>query len=93
MSVKDGPVVISALLSMAGTSPLHTAHSDDMLELMEELDPKLDEPGFGREWFEQTGNSYPDAPTYEWIPQYCDLYLIETKTRTSILCPSVKWRR
>jgi hypothetical protein len=83
--------VLGALLSAAGTSPLHTRHADRMIITIKELEPQLDEPGFGREAFEQHGRQYPAAPNFEWIMHYCDLYLVETTTRTVLR--SVEWRR
>jgi len=87
----DGHTVIGAMLATTGTSPVHTRHADRMILLIEELDPQLDEPSFGREWFEQNGMTYPATPSFEWAVQYCDLYLIETTT--SVGFPMAKWRR
>ncbi|MDA9532818.1 hypothetical protein [Bradyrhizobium sp. CCBAU 25338] len=84
-------VVMGALLSSAGTSPLHTMHADRITEAMQQLDVQIDEPQFGRDWFEQNGKSYPATPTFKWAIQYCDLYLVETTT--SVGFPIVKWRR
>jgi len=83
--------VLGALLSGAGTSPLHTKHADRVMNELGRLDPQLDAKGFGRDWFQQTGNAYPSSPVWEWIPWYCDFCLVETTT--GICSPIVKWRR
>jgi hypothetical protein len=83
--------VMGAMLSTAGTSPFHTMHGSRMMKAMADLDPKLDQSGFARDWFEQNSWQYPESPTYEWVLQYCDLYLVETSTQVGF--PIVKWRR
>ena len=85
-----GQMVIGALLSTSGTSPPHTRHADHMILTIRELEPRLDEPGFGRELFERNGRPYPAAPNFEWVMQHCDLCLIETTTGVGF--PMVKWR-
>jgi len=87
----DGRTVLSALLSGAGTSLLHTLHANHMMRMIPELDPQLDEPGFGRDWFEQNDRPYPAAPNFEWIMQHCELCLVETTARTGLR--RVEWRR
>jgi hypothetical protein len=84
-------LVMGALLSINGMSPLYARHAGRIVNKMLSLDPKLDAPGFGREWFEQNGRAYPAAPDFGWMMQYCDLCLIETTT--SIGFPMEKWRR
>jgi hypothetical protein len=86
-----GRTVLGALLSTAGTSPLHTRHAARIIDKINKLEPQLDEPGFGREWFQRNGRAYPAKPTFEWVMQYCDLCLIETTTGVGF--PMVKWRR
>jgi hypothetical protein len=87
----DGRTVLGAFLSTAGASPLHSRHADRIMITINELDPQLDEPDFGRDVFERNGRPYPAAPNFEWIMQYCDLCLVETSTRVGF--PMVKWRR
>jgi hypothetical protein len=82
---------MGAMLTGPGTSLLHTRYADRMIDMMKELEPQLDEPSFGREWFEQDGRVYPATPSFEWVMQYCDLCLIETTTRVGF--PMVKWGR
>ncbi|HEV3236123.1 MAG TPA: hypothetical protein VGZ25_03990 [Gemmataceae bacterium] len=86
-----GHTVLGATLVGAGFSLLHTRHADRMIITIMELDPQLDEPGFGREAFERHGRPYPAAPNFEWIMQYCDLCLVETTTHTGL--QRVEWRR
>jgi hypothetical protein len=86
-----GHTVLGAMLSRTGTSPLHTMHADRMIFLIEELDPQIDEPGFGRQWFERNGKAYPATPNFEWMMRSCDLCLIETTTAFGI--PMVEWKR
>ena len=86
-----GRTVLGALLSTAGTSPLHTMHADRVILTIEELEPQLDKPGCGGDLFERNGRSYPAAPNFEWVMQHCDLCLVETTTGTGF--PIVKWRR
>jgi hypothetical protein len=83
--------VIGAQLSSDGTAPLQAMHADRMIDYMIRVDPQLDVPGFGREWFEQKGWCYPATPAFEWTMQYCDLCLVETTTSTGFTL--VKWRR
>jgi hypothetical protein len=83
--------VMGALLSREGTSPLHTMHADRIIEKIKDLEPQLDEPSFGREWFEQGGKPYPTPPVFEWVMKHCDLCLVETTTRVGF--PMVNWRR
>jgi hypothetical protein len=87
----DGQMVMGALLSTDGTSPLHTMYANRVIDCMIRLDPQLDVPGFGREWFEQNGWAYPATPAFEWAMRYCDLWLIETTTSSGFI--RVKWRR
>jgi hypothetical protein len=84
-------MVMGALLTTAGTSPMHNIHAARVINCMVRLDPQLDTTDFGREWFEQNSLSYPATPSFDWVMQYCDLYLIETTTHTGF--PVVKWRR
>jgi hypothetical protein len=86
-----GQVVMGALLSSAGTSPLHTRHADRVTLTIRELETQLDEQSFGRGLFEGNGRSYPAAPNFEWVMQHCDLCLVETTTRSGF--PMVKWER
>jgi hypothetical protein len=51
--------VMGALLTIAGTSPLLNMHAARVIKCMITLDPQLDDPGFGREWFERNGRDYP----------------------------------
>jgi hypothetical protein len=83
--------VLGALLSTAGTSPLHTRHADRMIDLMTRLDPQLDAPGFGRELFDRNSLAYPTTPAFDWTMQFCDLGLIETTTSTGFTMR--EWRR
>ena len=69
---------MGALLSTAGTSPIHARHAARVAHCIIEVDPKLDVPGFGRERFEQDGWAYPTKPVFDWAMRYCDLYLTET---------------
>lgn len=87
----DGRTVLSANISRAGTSPLHTGHAFRVIRTILELEPQLDEPGFGREAFEQNGRPYPATPNFEWVMQHCDLCLIETTTRVGF--QMLKWKR
>lgn len=87
----DGRTVLSANISRAGTSPLHSRHAFRVFLKVKELEPQLDEPGFGREAFERNGRPYPAAPNFEWVMQHCDLCLIETTTRVGF--PMLKWKR
>jgi hypothetical protein len=87
----DGRTVLGALLSGAGTSVLHTRHANRMMRTILELEPQLNEPSFGREWFQQNDRPYPATPEFEWVTQHCDLCIIETTT--SVGFPIVKWRR
>jgi hypothetical protein len=84
-------MVMGALLSTAGTSPLHNMHAARMINCMISVDPQLDTPGFGRERFEEHGWAYPATPAFDWTMRYCDLWLVETTTSTGFL--KVKWRR
>jgi hypothetical protein len=84
-------MVMGALLSMDGMTPLHTMYADRVIDCIIRLDPQLDVPGFCREWFEQNGRAYPATPAFDWAMRYCDLCLIETTT--SVAFPMVKWRR
>ena len=83
--------LMGAVLSRAGTSPLHTRHADRIIDKIKELEPQLNEPSFGREWFEQNGRPYPATAAFEWVMQHCDLCLIETTTRVGF--PMVQWTR
>lgn len=83
--------VLGALLSSTGTSPLHTMHADRIILTINKFEPKLDEPGFGREWFEQNGRTFPARYAFEWVMQGCDLYLVETTTLIGF--PMVNWIR
>jgi hypothetical protein len=87
----DGRTVLGAFLSTAGTSPLHTRHADRIVLKIKELEPQIDEPGFGRESFERNGKPYPAVPNFEWVMQHCDLCLVETTTRVGF--PMLTWRR
>jgi hypothetical protein len=89
----DEHMVMGALLSTAGTSPLHTMHTDRLIEFMIRLDPQLDVPGFGRERLERNGWAYPAEPAFDWVMQYCDLWLIETTTATGFKFKELDWRR
>jgi hypothetical protein len=86
-------MVMGAFLSGDGMSPLYTEHADRIIDYMITLDPQLDAPGFGREWFEQNGWAYPAAPAFDWAMRYCDLCLIETTTSVGFTFTRVKWRR
>jgi hypothetical protein len=83
--------VVCALLSSAGTSPLRTMHADRMIELIKKLNPQLDQPGFGYEWFKRNGWPYPADAAFEWAMRFCDLYLDETTSGVGFLM--LKWRR
>ena len=84
-------MVMGALLSAAGTSPLHTMYADRVIDRMVTTDPQLDAPGFGRELFERDGWAYPATPAFDWAMRYCDLYLTEATTSTEFL--RVDWKR
>ncbi len=87
----NGRFVVGAMLTATGASYVHSRHADRMILRIEQLDPQLDQPGFGREWFERNATTYPATPAFEWVVHYCDLYLVETTT--SIGFPMVKSRR
>jgi hypothetical protein len=83
--------VMGATLTDAGTSSLHTKHAQNMLKAIRKLDPQIDDPRFGHEWFEQSGKTYPASPAFEWALNHCDLCLIES---TAFLkWTVVEWRR
>lgn len=82
---------MGAMLAAAGISPPHTRYADRMMDKIKDLKPQLDEPSFGREWFEQSGRPYPATPAFEWVMQHCDLCLVETTTGVGF--PMVTWRR
>lgn len=86
-----GHTVIGAMLSTMGTSLLHRRHADRIIETIKELEPQLDSPGFGYEWFKRSGKPYPETPAFEWAMEYCDFFLVETTTAVGF--PMVKWRR
>jgi hypothetical protein len=100
-----GRAVMGATLSAAGTSWLHTRHAQRMLKVIQKLDPQIDEPRFGCDWFEQSGKTYPASPIFEWAMNHCDLCLIETTAlvkvnsvisppaSSSALAPSARIRR
>jgi hypothetical protein len=55
-----GRAVMGATLSTAGTSWLHTKHAQRLLRVIQKVDAQIDEPRFGCDWFEQSGNTYPE---------------------------------
>jgi hypothetical protein len=85
-----GQVVVGATLSSAGTSELHVKHAQRILKVIGELDPQIDEPRFGCDWFEQSGKTYPASPIFEWTMNLCDLCFETTALEKITL---VEWRR
>jgi hypothetical protein len=75
----------------AGTSPQHTRLADRMYDKMVHLEPTIDQPGFGREWFESNGRTLPAQPAFEWHIEHCDLCLVETTTGTAFNV--LRWHR
>ena len=86
----EGHTVLAAMLSSAGTSPQHTRHADRMYAKMVQLEPTIDQPGFGREWFESNGRTLPAQPAFEWHIEHCDLCLVET---TGTALNVLRWDR
>jgi hypothetical protein len=87
----DDRVVMGATLTGAGTSTLHSLYAQRIVRTIRELEPRIDEPRFGSDWFEQGGKPYPTSPKFQWAMDYCDLCLLETVTHVKIRL--VEWRR
>lgn len=86
-----GQAVMGATLSSSGTSLLHARHAQRMLRVIQKLDPQIDTPRFGHEWFEQSCKNYPTSPVFEWAMDHCDLCLIKNTALVKIKL--VEWRR
>ena len=83
MSSVGGKVFMKATLTTAGTSTWTTMHGIRALSTIRDYDAKLDEvaPTF----FAKADTAMPDSPQYEWVMDYCDLYLVERTTAVRFL--------
>ena len=87
----DGKLVAGALLTTAGTSLLHGRHVDNVMRHITTVEPQVDAPDFGREWFERKGWAYPSTPVFAWAMLHCDLVLAEASTGSAFMV--VPWQR
>ncbi|MGW5959353.1 hypothetical protein [Methylorubrum thiocyanatum] len=86
-----GHFVMGAMLTGSGMNGLLAMHGNRWMHAIAELEPQLDDAGFGREWFERSEHPYPEKPSWEWTASYCDLILAETTTGSGFTV--VQWRR
>jgi hypothetical protein len=80
-TVVDNQVVVSAVLSRAGTSWAVGRHADSAVIALQTCDPKLDDPDFIASLFGPRAREMKD-PKFYWDFDDCDLVLIDATSRT-----------
>jgi hypothetical protein len=80
----DNQVVMSALLSQAGTSIQARRHADLVFETLLEYEQQLDDPVFVSSLFEDAHLSVPESPEFKWHLEYSSLVLGELTTQVGL---------